>query len=265
MKRPRSNNAAPILDEMPPEQRNQIHRWVLALDSVGSPIQKSLERVADQMRCSVGTARRKYYDYRNSRDWRVLVNYAALPYENQNHKMFRDWWRNLCFEHKSVKAAYRTFLKFFNSNAPIPGMPSRRRPGVVPSGFGYDSLIRHAPTPFERRVFARVREQRRWSSLQLPEAERFSDQLSQLSRKELVRLIHERERRFSGSDLGLWRQGVSNRLRVLLARCRNRVFVREAREFADWLLCHGALKLFEGSEKLDVERLFEEILRLCPA
>jgi hypothetical protein len=150
---PRSYSDLPKFEELPSDQRLRIQQWIEELDSVERPLQKSLQRVAEVMGCSFPTARTKYYAWKNSGDWHVLINYANLPYHDKKRKSFYEWWHKLCLQHKNTREAYREFLDLFNTRKPIPGLPIRNRKRL-PSGFGYHSLISHAPTKFERQALA---------------------------------------------------------------------------------------------------------------
>ena len=74
----------------------KIREWVAELERVERPILKSLERLAGGMGCSLQTARTKYYAWRNSEDWHVLINYAELPYHDKTRYRFYAWWHKLC-------------------------------------------------------------------------------------------------------------------------------------------------------------------------
>ncbi len=96
MKIPKSISEIPKFEQLPPEQCMKIREWVAELERVERPILKSLERLAGGMGCSLQTARTKYYAWRNSEDWHVLINYAELPYHDKTRYRFYAWWHKLC-------------------------------------------------------------------------------------------------------------------------------------------------------------------------
>ena len=152
MKIPKTGPDLPSFYQLPSDQETRIRKWLDELGHVERPLQEWFERVGRVMGCSWQTVRSKYYRLKKSGDWHVLVNYACLPCEDKAHKRFVEWWRKLYLQHKSGKAAYRRFLHLFNTNARIPGLPRNKGRESLPSGFGYSSLITHAPTEFERGV-----------------------------------------------------------------------------------------------------------------
>jgi hypothetical protein len=97
------------------------------------------------MGCSHQTALHHYYAWRKSEDWHVLINFAKLPYHDRERFRFYGWWQDLCLQSKTVKAAHNEFVRQFKSGKLIPGMPTTQSRDNLPSGFDYNSLIRHAP------------------------------------------------------------------------------------------------------------------------
>jgi len=150
---PKSYSELPNFEELPWDQQNQIRKWIKELERAEKPLQKSLERVAKVMGCSFPTARRKYYAFKNSGDWHVLINYAKLSYFDKERKTFNNWWHDFCLQHKNAREAYREFLDLFKGGMPIPGLATKER-GHPHS---YDVLIRHAPTKFEKQTLASVK------------------------------------------------------------------------------------------------------------
>ena len=142
---PKSISELPKFEQLPPEQCMKIREWVAELERVESPILKSLERVAGVMGCSLQTARSKYYAWRNSEDWHVLINYAELPYHDKERYRFYAWWHKLCLRSRNIKEAHREFIRLFKAGKAIPGLPPTQSREQLPSGFDYNSLIRHAP------------------------------------------------------------------------------------------------------------------------
>lgn len=144
MKVPKSVAKLPTIEEVA-DQQPEIRKWIRELERVESPITKSLERVADAMGCSYQTARTKFYAWKDTEDWHVLINYAKLSYHDKARRQFYSWWRNLCLKSKTVKEAHQKFMQQFKSGKPIPGVSSAQSRDGLPSGFDYNSLIRHAP------------------------------------------------------------------------------------------------------------------------
>ena len=145
MKIPKTVSELPKFEQLPLDQSLRIRKWIDELERVESPILKSLERVARVMGCPLGTAASKYYAWRQSEDWHVLINYAKLPYHDKDRYRFYAWWHKLCLRSKNIKEAFREFERQFKSGKAIPGMQPTESRERLPSGFDYNSLIRHAP------------------------------------------------------------------------------------------------------------------------
>ena len=128
-------------EQLPLDQSLRIRKWIDELERVESPILKSLERVARVMGCPLGTAASKYYAWRQSEDWHVLINYAKLPYHDKDRYRFYAWWHKLCLRSKNIKEAFREFERQFKSGKAIPGMQPTESRERLPSGFDYNSSI----------------------------------------------------------------------------------------------------------------------------
>ena len=144
MKIPRSVADLPKFEKLPPFQRIEIENWISQLERVEPPIVNSLKRAAEVMGCPIQTATAKYYAWKKW-GWRVLINYAKLPYHDKARYRFYAWWHKLCLKSKSVKEAHREFTRLFKAGETIPGLPELENRERLPSGFDYNSLIRHAP------------------------------------------------------------------------------------------------------------------------
>jgi hypothetical protein len=144
MKIPKSVSELPKFEQLT-EQRARIRKWVAELERVERPVLKSLERVASVMGCSRQTAVRKYYAWKDSEDWHVLINYAKLPYHDKERYRFYACWHKLCLKSKNNKEAFRELERQFKAGKAIPGMQPTESRERLPSGFDYNSLIRHAP------------------------------------------------------------------------------------------------------------------------
>lgn len=138
----------------PESSRLEARQWSEALASLRPPIQRGLERLADQMGVSAATARRRYDAWRKGgRSWADLVDGRKSRQEVALHPDTIEHWRALCAENqRKCKASYRTLLRQFFAGKPIPGLD----PGVsrerLPRGWGYHNLMRHRPSDYELRA-----------------------------------------------------------------------------------------------------------------
>jgi hypothetical protein len=145
MKIPKKNSDLPRFEDLPFDQQLRIRKWIREFEQVETPITKALKRVAEAMECSYQTATRNYYAWKDSEDWGVLINYAKLPYHDKARRRFYSWWQKLCLKSKTIRDAYIEFVRLFKSGKAIPGMPPTQSRDELPSGFDYNSLIRHTP------------------------------------------------------------------------------------------------------------------------
>ncbi|HLP77217.1 MAG TPA: hypothetical protein VK327_09890 [Candidatus Paceibacterota bacterium] len=145
MKRPRADSELPEIDKLPLNQRVEITTLIREFNSIEAPITKSFERIARVVGCSHQTIRSKYYKWKKSQDRHVLINYAKLPYHDKARYRFYSWWNDLCLQSKSVTEAHHEFVRLFKTGEEIPGLPPVTDRDQLPSGFDYNSLIRHAP------------------------------------------------------------------------------------------------------------------------
>lgn len=145
MKIPKSASELPKFEEVP-DQQAEIMKWIREFEQVAPPITASLKRVAERMGYSHQTAISKYYAWKASEDWHVLINYAKLSYHDKSRlRLFYPWWQKLCAKNKTVKEAYRKFERLFKAGEAIPGISPTGNRERMPQGLDYNSLIRHAP------------------------------------------------------------------------------------------------------------------------
>ena len=135
---------------LPDAVQDDIKLWLRELGALTPPIVRALKGLAGKLGCDLSTAKRKYYAM-HDRGWRGLINHSKLlDQRGAFTPEFIEFWRELCHENKrKIAPAYREFTRRYVSGEPIPGLApgvDRRR---LPRGFGYDNLIRFAPTPFE--------------------------------------------------------------------------------------------------------------------
>jgi hypothetical protein len=90
-----------------------------------------------------------------------------------------------------------------------------------------------------------------------------TDSLQVLSKRELICLLRQQERRFDTADLAQWCAGITLRLNCLRKRAREGKCVEEASEFARWLVSSGLTKLFEGTGKRAISTLIADTLYDC--
>lgn len=139
---------------LPAEVRSEIEMWVEQLAAVTKPIQKSLADVAARMGCSLKTARRKYDAWRRARHWRALINRSKVSLREDRglDPEFITWWQGLCKQNgRKCAPAYREFVRRYKAGEDIPGIPVavRQDRRHLPTGYGYDNLMRHRPSDFE--------------------------------------------------------------------------------------------------------------------
>ncbi len=137
---------------LPDELRREIELWLEQLAGVCKPIQKSLAAVASRMGVSVKTARRKYDAWRRNRNWRAIVNRSKVVADGQRglSPEFIAYWQGLCKQNaRKCAPAYREFVRCFRTGQHIPGIDPTISRHKLPSGFGYDNLMRYAPSKFE--------------------------------------------------------------------------------------------------------------------
>ncbi len=134
-----------LLGTLPQDVRREAEQWRDALLSVSKPIERSLARIAAAMGCSVGTARRKYDDFRkNNFSISVLINRAKLPErESALHPDFIAWIKAKAEKNqRKTRPAWRAFCREWSSGAEIPGLDNSLPRYCLPSGCGYDNVQR---------------------------------------------------------------------------------------------------------------------------
>lgn len=134
---------------LPADVRRDIDLWNTHFTTVHKPIVASLEAVAARLGSNFKTASRKYYAWRRD-GWRALINRARLPQDRSHSPEFIEWWKSLCLQYQRKFApAYREFVRRFRAGEAIPGIDPCVPRGTMPTGFGYDNLLRFKPTKFE--------------------------------------------------------------------------------------------------------------------
>jgi len=132
-------------------------------------VSKACEAIAARLNHCRGyttrTVRRKYYAYRNSGDWRVLVDQVRAGWREVKSlpKAFIEFWRSLCEEYqRKDKPAHRALLHIWRTHrhpitkkflTEIPGYstwPAVGETGRHPDGWSYGNLNQHSPTGFEK-------------------------------------------------------------------------------------------------------------------
>jgi len=135
---------------LPLDLRQELELWLAELTGVCKPIQKSLAAVAARMGVSMKTARRKYDMWRQSRNWRALLNKSKVPEARGLAPEFVSYWQGLCKQNgRKCAPAYREFVRQFRSGQPIPGIDATVSRDKLPLGYGYDNLMRYRPSDFE--------------------------------------------------------------------------------------------------------------------
>ncbi len=152
----------PELARLPDRVKDEVKLWLGIMGAVKTA-ERPLTEIARQSRAMAGLkgfSRKniitKYYAFKHSRNWRVLVNHAklcrakpALPPD------FLDFWKTLCERNqRKSRPAWRALIAEWKRGAEIPGYPERTPAGLngIPDGWGYRNLMRYAPTPYELAV-----------------------------------------------------------------------------------------------------------------
>lgn len=143
-------NDAACLASLPADVRQEVRVWISRLESVSPPVTAALKELAKSCGVSFATARRKY-DAWSKQGWEGLVNRSkAREGEAGLDPAFVEHWQRLCVENqRKCRPAYRKLCRDFLAGATIPGVAEGTPRHTLPSGWSYENLMRHKPTPYQ--------------------------------------------------------------------------------------------------------------------
>lgn len=143
-------NDAACLASLPADVRQEVRVWISRLESVSPPVTAALKELAKSCGVSFATARRKY-DAWSKHGWEGLVNRSkAREGEAGLDPAFVEHWQRLCVENqRKCRPAYRKLCRDFLAGATIPGVAEGTPRHTLPSGWSYENLMRHKPTPYQ--------------------------------------------------------------------------------------------------------------------
>ena len=136
------------LMRLPADERARVELWDAELRAVKPPVTKNLAALARKLGVGYSTALARFYAHQR-KGVLALVNRARCRKKNLQPD-FIEWWKQLCQENGNKCApAYQKFVGMFKRGEPIPGIGPEQSRYKLPRGYGYDNLMRHAPTRFE--------------------------------------------------------------------------------------------------------------------
>jgi hypothetical protein len=148
---------------MPDKVKRELELWmdvmqvVMAAERPMAEIEVQCRRLAGMRGFSRANMVRKYYEFKNSHNWRCLVNHAklcrggkvALPAE------FIEFWKTLCERNqRKSRPAWRALIEIWQRGEPISGYAATPQAEIhgIPAGWSYRNLMKYAPAPYELAV-----------------------------------------------------------------------------------------------------------------
>lgn len=138
------------LQKLGPAIMAEVSAWQEKLSRVTRPIGTSLRSIAREMGVHTSTARRKYDAWKDTKDWRALIDLRKAPATRGLDPAFVEWWCGVVISNKrKIAPAYRYFVRLYEVGDAIPGIPPGLSRASLPRGYSEDNLRRIAPDKFE--------------------------------------------------------------------------------------------------------------------